>query len=132
MTNVPRDKNGRLLAGAALGGGGRRSHPAWFTDRGEDALAMLVAAATGAVVSGPDTDPAVVAAVTEMALEAKPGIRIEAARRMVEAVYGKSRDAPTDPTTIKSITYVIVESQPPARQELEVRGTVAAKKDGAT
>jgi hypothetical protein len=123
MADAERDKNGRLLKGAALNPGGRKSHPRWFTDRGEDALAMMVAAATGAVVAGPETDPAVVAALTEMAADAKPGIRIEAARRMVEAVYGKARDVVTGPKEIKSITYVIVEAAGP-RQPKEIDGVV--------
>lgn len=136
MTDVvPRDSNGRLLRGAALGGGGRRSHPAWFTARGEDALAMMVAAATGAVVSGPDTDPKVLAAVTEMATDAKPGIRVEAARRMVELIYGKPRDPnATGLQVVKSITFVVVEASAKQVPEptTEVIGELAAKKDGVT
>lgn len=123
MADVPRDKNGRLLAGAALGGGGRRSHPDWFTDRGVNALVMLNAAATGEVVDFPDMDPAVRAAAVDLAADIKPGQRIEAARRMAEAIYGKSRDIPAGPQVVKSVTFMIIDAT--AKQEIEVRGELA-------
>ncbi len=131
MTDVPRDGKGRLLRGAALGGGGRRSYPAFFTERGEDALAMLIAAATGVIVGPPEGSPpmdeAQMKALTDMALHAPRSLRIESARRMAEAIYGKPRDNSGGTTNhIRSITYNIVGVTPAQRAPKEVHGTVVA------
>lgn len=70
-----RDANGRLLPGQSANptgrNGGRPAYPAWFKDKGEDALRYLLDVATGVVDVGPE-------------------LRFKAATIVVDRIYGKA------------------------------------------
>ncbi len=86
-----RDARGRALPGNSLNpaGGGRKPLPDWFKDRGPDALLLLLAAATGQVV---EIDGITTAAHRDVAANTPPHLRIDAAGRMVDRIYGKAAE----------------------------------------
>lgn len=75
---------GRFLPGNKTGG--RRQLPDWFKDTGPDALRVLVAAATGVAVDG--APPAAI----ELAATCSDRVRADAAKTIIERVYGKVTD----------------------------------------
>lgn len=75
---------GRFLPGNKTGG--RRQLPDWFKDTAPDALRVLVAAATGVALDG--APPAAV----ELAGVCSDRVRADAAKTIIERVYGKVTD----------------------------------------
>jgi hypothetical protein len=89
MTNptegASRDGGGKFLAGNKLGG--RKPLPQWFKDKGEPALRVLCAAATGIAEEG---DPP---AALELAASCSDRVRKDAAKEIVDRLYGKVQDS---------------------------------------
>jgi len=79
-----RDGSGKFLPGHTLGG--RKQLPAWFRERGPDALKTLLAAATGIAA---DDDPP---AAKELAMACSDRVRTDAAKTVIDRVYGKVTD----------------------------------------
>lgn len=79
-----RDGSGKFLAGNRLGG--RKQLPEWFKSHGPDALKTLLAAATG--VAAEDAPPA----AHELAAACSDRVRTDAAKTVIERIYGKVTD----------------------------------------
>jgi hypothetical protein len=82
-------KTGHFLPGVSRPAGpGRPRLPAWLKDRGEDALLVTYACATGVVLEGAPPAAAIVAA------ESDAKTRIAAASEIADRVYGRPIAAP--------------------------------------
>jgi len=94
-TSVPQRANNsptRWKEGTSGNPGGRAKLPDWFKGHGESALAMLVAAGTGRVVTLDEDTDAELAARQAMADGCPANIRSEAANRIADRLYGKVKE----------------------------------------
>lgn len=92
-----RDAHGRLLPGQSANpngaGPGRPKLPEWFKSRGPDALRVLLAQATGELVTC--DDGSILPAVVQVAADSSPKERAQAADLIANRIYGKSPETVT-------------------------------------
>ena len=83
-TRATHDARGKFAKGNP--GGGRPALPQWFRDGGHDSLKTLLAAATGR--ADKDAPPA----AHELAMACSDRVRLDAAKTVIERIYGKAPD----------------------------------------